>query len=272
MSVALIVLAVLVGVHLAVAAVEMSVGTESTRVVFRAANFSEAPAWRQRKRALRDRVRKAFVESYDEYMSRAFPADELKPLQRTGESLLFGGLGLTAIDSLSTLAVMGNATEFRRAVRLVASTIDFDRDVTVSVFEANIRLLGGLISAHLIASDRGALRLPGDAAGEWWYGDSISLLPLAHDLGRRLAVAFDTPTGIPYGSINLRRGVPPGLGPITCTAAGGTFALEFGALSELTGDGSFLRLARCVQRNAMQKATHTFESNRFDLIRSLRDI
>ena len=212
---------------------------------FTPADTSRAYRWRQRKRAFRDRVREAFIASYDEYMARGFPADELKPLSGVGESVLFGGLGLTAIDSLSTLAVLGNATEFRRAVRLVAATISFDRDVTVSVFESNIRLLGGLLSAHLIASDRGALRLPGDdEASTWWYGEEISLLPLAHDLGRRLAVAFNTPTGIPYGSVNLRHGVPSDLGPITCTAAGGTFALEFGALSELTGNATYLRLAR----------------------------
>eukprot|EP00897_Mesotaenium_endlicherianum_P005501 jgi/Mesen1/497/ME000104S10588 len=33
------------------------------------------------------------------------------------------------------------------------------------------------------------------------------LLRLAEDLGHRLLPAFDTPTGIPYGSINLKHGV-----------------------------------------------------------------
>ena len=30
------------------------------------------------------------------------------------------------------------------------------------------------------------------------------LLTLAHDLGKRMLPAFETPTGIPFGSINLR--------------------------------------------------------------------
>ncbi|CAN0447301.1 unnamed protein product, partial [Scytosiphon promiscuus] len=60
---------------------------------------------------------------------------------------------VTLVDTLDTLAIMGNATEFRRAVRLVADGLEVDVDVDVSVFETNIRLLGGLLSAHLLASD-----------------------------------------------------------------------------------------------------------------------
>ncbi len=37
-------------------------------------------------------------------------------------------------------------------------------------------------------------------------------------------------------TVNLRRGVPPGETPVTCTAGVGTMAVEFGALSRLTGD------------------------------------
>ncbi|XP_066289002.1 ER degradation-enhancing alpha-mannosidase-like protein 2 isoform X2 [Branchiostoma lanceolatum] len=51
--------------------------------------------------------------------------------------------------------------------------------------------------------------------------------------------AFDTPTGMPYGTVNLRYGVPPGETPVTCTAGVGTFLVEFGTLSRLTGDPVF---------------------------------
>lgn len=69
------------------------------------------------------------------------------------------------------------------------------------------------------------------------------LLSLAYDLGRRLLVAFETPTGIPFGTVNLKYGVPVGEIDVTCVAGGGTFCLEFGVLSELTGDRSFERAA-----------------------------
>lgn len=66
----------------------------------------------------------------------------------------------------------------------------FDVDVRLNVFEGNIRLLGGLLSAHLLASDErlGPLLMPGGYAG--------GLLDLAHSLGLRLLPAFFvSPTG-----------------------------------------------------------------------------
>lgn len=36
------------------------------------------------------------------------------------------------------------------------------------------------------------------------------LLALAEDLGERMLKAFETPTSIPYGTVNLRHGIPPG--------------------------------------------------------------
>jgi mannosidase alpha-like ER degradation enhancer 2 len=65
------------------------------------------------------------------------------------------------------------------------------------------------------------------------------LLQLAEDVARRLIAAFDTTTGMPYGTVNLRYGVPAGETSITCTAGVGTFILEFGTLSRLTGDPLF---------------------------------
>lgn len=50
------------------------------------------------------------------------------------------------------------------------------------VFETNIRILGGLLSAHLLAT---------------YPGYDGSLLRLAKDLGDRLLPAFRTPTGTP---------------------------------------------------------------------------
>ena len=37
------------------------------------------------------------------------------------------------------LQVLGNVSEFHRAVKLVIDTVTFDKDSTVQVFEANIR-------------------------------------------------------------------------------------------------------------------------------------
>jgi ER degradation enhancer, mannosidase alpha-like 2 len=64
---------------------------------------------------------------------------------------MYFSYSLTLIDALDTLAVMGNYTEFRRVAELVASRAKFDGNINVSVFETNIRIVGGLLSAHLMS-------------------------------------------------------------------------------------------------------------------------
>ena len=69
------------------------------------------------------------------------------------------------------------------------------------------------------------------------------LLDLAVDVAERILPAFNTTTGMPYGSVNLRYGVAKGETPITCTAGVGTFIIEFGTISRLTGDEKFEKAA-----------------------------
>ena len=69
------------------------------------------------------------------------------------------------------------------------------------------------------------------------------LLDLARDVAERILPAFNTTTGMPYGSVNLRYGVVKGETPVTCTAGVGTYIVEFGALSRLTGDPKFEQVA-----------------------------
>ena len=104
--------------------------------------------------------------------------------------------------ALDTLALLGNRSEFRRAVRLVVRQVSFEQNSTVQLFETTIRLLGGLLSAHALATT--------PAFGVAFDGYRGELLTLAADLGKRLLPAFDTKTGIPYGTVNLRYGVPQG--------------------------------------------------------------
>lgn len=73
----------------------------------------------------------------------------------------WGSYSLTLIDSLDTLAVMGNFTEFRRVVDILMEKSNFDSDINVSVFETNIRIVGGLLGAHLMQHRSGATLEPG---------------------------------------------------------------------------------------------------------------
>jgi len=50
---------------------------------------------------------------------------------------------------MDTLVVLGEYDEFEHAVHLVVENVRFDADLTVSVFETNIRMVGGLISGEV---------------------------------------------------------------------------------------------------------------------------
>jgi hypothetical protein len=103
-----------------------------------------------------------FYHAYNAYMSRAWPADELMPLSCRGRyrgrepsrgdiDEALGNFSLTLIDSLDMLVVLGDLDEFEAGVQKVVTTVTFDTDVVVSVFETNIRIVGGLVSAHILA-------------------------------------------------------------------------------------------------------------------------
>lgn len=69
--------------------------------------------------------------------------------------------------------------------------VNFDSDVVVSVFETNIRMIGGLLSGHLLSEH---LQEKYDLM-KWYNGE---LLVLAKELGYKLLPAFNTSTGIPH--------------------------------------------------------------------------
>ncbi|GFY85009.1 glycosyl hydrolase family 47 protein [Actinidia rufa] len=139
-----------------------------------------------------------FYHAFNGYMEHAFPLDELKPLSCEGEDTL-GGYALTLIDSLDMLALLGDRERFTESVEWISKNVRFDINKTVSVFETTIRILGGLLSAHLIASDYATgMKIPS-------YDDE--LLHLAEDLARRLLPAFDTPTVFEQVTKNAVRGL-----------------------------------------------------------------
>jgi hypothetical protein len=70
------------------------------------------------------------------------------------------------------------------------------------------------------------------------------LLRLAIDMGNRLLPAFDTATGIPYGTVNLHSGVPKGETELASTAGAGSLVIEFEVLSCLTGRQGCLGIGR----------------------------
>jgi len=155
------------------------------------AEGSRLPWTAARKATLRAEVRSMFSWAFEGYLSHAFPHDELKPLsgswtdslaemgnaaesatavrealerkRRTQGSNVaslgidpskpYQGMALTLIDSLSTLAVLDDGPRFCAGIDWLARHLSFDVDLRVNLFELNIRVLGGLLSAHLLAID-----------------------------------------------------------------------------------------------------------------------
>ena len=68
-----------------------------------------------------------------------------------------------------------------------------------SLAQATIRVVGGLLSAHLLLTDR---RIPFGETGTSWYKGE--LLYLAKTLAEKLLPAFDSATGIPYPRVHLK--------------------------------------------------------------------
>lgn len=193
---------------------------------------------------LREETREAFLHSYDSYMTHAYPFDELMPLscrprrhdERTRGTLddVLGGYMLTLVDSLDSLVIMREYGRFAEALRLIEEGLSFDRDISISVFEANIRVLGGLLSAHQLAA----------ALFDHTIYDGKFLLDKAGDLGDRLLPAFATRTGIPIHKVNLRHGVSDKDIKHNCPAAGASFLVEMGLLSRLSGNPQYETAAR----------------------------
>uniref|UniRef100_A0A8C4F979 alpha-1,2-Mannosidase n=1 Tax=Dicentrarchus labrax TaxID=13489 RepID=A0A8C4F979_DICLA len=202
---------------------------------------------------IRNQVVEMFDHAYQNYMDHAYPADELMPLTCRGRVRglepsrgdiddALGKFSLTLIDTLDTLVLLNKTTEFEAAVRRVLSDVRLDNDIVVSVFETNIRVLGGLLGGHSMA-----VMLKEGGQHMQWYQDE--LLHMAKDLGLRLLPAFNTSSGLPYPRVNLKHGVRgpetrTGTETDTCTACAGTIILEFAALSRFTGDPVFEAHAR----------------------------
>jgi len=193
---------------------------------------------------LKHEAKDMFNHAFGAYMANAWPADELMPLSCRGRYRgrepsrgdiddALGNFSLTLIDSLDMLVVLGDLEEFEDGVNKVIKHVTFDQNIVVSVFETNIRIVGGLVSAHVLAE------LVRDRHNKmtWYRGE---LLNMAVDIGTRLLPAFNSTTGLPFPRVNLQSGLR-GVAPVqmTCTACAGSMILEFAALSRLSGEPVF---------------------------------
>ncbi|KAI0230124.1 hypothetical protein L0F63_001988 [Massospora cicadina] len=203
-------------------------------------------------------VREAFVHAWGSYTRFAWGHDNVEPLTfRPSDTW-----GLTLVDALDTLLLMGLDAEYDVALKAVAK-INFTRTILqfynsflcqlvnsdclscvgrvlafsnkgpkvapVMVFESIIRYLGGLLGAYDLRPDP-------------------ILLKQAVTLANTLLPAFETGTGFPAHKLDLLTGSLHGMDGRgdrkVCLAEIGTLQLEFHRLSQLTEDPIYATIAQ----------------------------
>uniref|UniRef100_A0A4W5PEX2 alpha-1,2-Mannosidase n=1 Tax=Hucho hucho TaxID=62062 RepID=A0A4W5PEX2_9TELE len=174
-------------------------------------------------------VREAFRHAWKGYKEFAWGHDELKPVSKSyGE---WFGLGLTLIDALDTMWILGLKEEFEEARKWVETELSFSRNVDVNLFESTIRILGGLLSTYHLTGDE-------------------MFLEKAKDIGLRLMPAFKTPSKIPFSDVNIGKGTahPPRWTSDSTLAEVTSVQLEFRELSRLTQDPQYQEVVNEVMR------------------------
>ncbi|OWA50314.1 Mannosyl-oligosaccharide alpha-1,2-mannosidase IA [Hypsibius exemplaris] len=174
-------------------------------------------------------VKQMMQHAWINYATYAWGHNELRPNSKSG----YGGsnfgeamLGLTIVDSLDTLYLMGLHKELENATDWIKTKFNIRNAIsTMSVFEANIRLLGGFLSIHALTGQK-------------------VFIEKAIDVANQLLPAFNSPNGFPWSliEINSAQGfLYTWLGSDCVFLADvGTLHLEFAYLSEITGHPVYL--------------------------------
>lgn len=178
---------------------------------------------------LQQEVKVETLRSWNAYKKYAWGHDVLLPLSKSHQDWYEHSLGISPIDAYSTLKVMGLEKEAKE-IEEYALAMDWDKDMYVQTFEVNIRILGGLLSMY-------------------HYTKNEEILAKTKDFGDRILPAFNTPTGIPAHSVNLRTGklagnLGEGMGDVVNVAQAATYLFEFGILSYYTKDPKYYQAAK----------------------------
>lgn len=170
-----------------------------------------------------EEVRDAFLDSWHTYEKFGWGKDVYHPIGQYGENMGPKPLGWMIVDSLDTLMIMDCPEEVARAKQWIKKDLEYNFDYEVNVFETTIRMLGGLLSAFHLSNDD-------------------LYLDVAVDLANALIGGFDSPSGLPYSSVNLKtgRGIKNHVdNGASSTAEVATLQLEFKYLAFLTGETLF---------------------------------
>ncbi|KAI5918706.1 glycoside hydrolase family 47 protein [Camillea tinctor] len=199
--------------------------------------LSPSPDWNKRKQE----VKNTFITSWDAYCSYAWGNDIFHPISQKGSQMSPNGLGWIIVDSLDTMMIMNLTSRLHEPRKWLQRRLTYDQNQDVNTFETTIRMLGGLLSAHYLAT-----LLPDVKSRR----DPIYLTK-AVELAERLLPAFESRSGIPYASVHLgaKRGLPSHAdGGASSTAEATTIQMEMKYLSYLTGNSTYWEKAENVMK------------------------
>ena len=185
--------------------------------------------------AAADQIRAEFLHAWRGYQRFAWGHDQVNPLSGGFDEFFVPGhpIGLSIIEALDTLYVMELDADLAEGVAWIERNLDFDIDGDFHVFEAIIRVVGGLLAGYLATGNK-------------------TLLDLTVDVTDRLLPAFtESPTGMPFQFVNFHTAAVSGDTPPLAEI--GTNILEFGVLSRITGDPKYFRAAKNAYRFAVSK-------------------
>ena len=202
--------------------------------------------------SIRQEIIDEFMHCWNSYKKCAWGHDTLHPISCRGSDSNFN-MGLTMIDSLDTMILMaqndGNygdslsstvLNEINVAKDWISEHLTYDHN-DISLFESTIRLLGGLLSSYHLTREK-------------------IFLTKAKELGDALLIAYNTETGIPYATIDMKHSRayhPSWARNSMSTSEGGTVQLEMNYLSFLTGNNIYSDKAMKAQQviiNAMKRS------------------
>ena len=188
--------------------------------------------------ARQDQVKKAMEISWAGYETYAWGYDEYHPVSKSGRMMVQPtGLGWIIVDALDTLILMNMTTQVAHARDWITNTLSYDLDHDVNTFETTIRMVGGFLSAHYLQT-----AFPDMCPVDLSKGGEDLYIEKATDLAGRLLGAFESKSGIPYASINLKtmRGIPSHAdGGASSLAEATSVQLEMKYLAKITGEKHF---------------------------------
>ncbi|KAI9296769.1 mannosyl-oligosaccharide 1,2-alpha-mannosidase MNS1 [Neoconidiobolus thromboides FSU 785] len=164
------------------------------------------------------------MHAWSGYKRYAFGNDELRPLTNATVNDRFQGWGLTMVDSMTTLYLMGYHDEFDQCVERIGKVNFSKSNGQVLFFETVIRYLGGLVSSYDLSGHK-------------------VLLEKAVQLADALLPAFNSPSGLPFYRIDFSSKQPDYNKNRVILAEIGSVQLEFTRLSVITGDPKYKNAA-----------------------------